>query len=38
MMLDEQVKAVVRFKRDAITGREFELVMPQSSGKTVEPG
>ncbi len=38
MMLDEQVKAVVRFKRDAITGREFELVMPQISGKTSEPG
>ena len=38
MMIDEQVKAVVRFKRDAITGREFELVMPQISGKTTEPG
>ncbi len=38
MMIDEQVKAVVRFKRDAITGREFELVMPQISGKTAEPG
>jgi len=28
MMIDEQVKAVVRFKRDAITGRDYQFVMP----------
>lgn len=28
MMIDEQVKAVIRFKRDAITARDFQFVMP----------
>lgn len=29
MMLDEQVKAVVRFKRDAITSRKWSLEIPE---------
>jgi len=36
MMIDEQVKAVVRFKRDAITGREFQFVMPNEDGHGTE--
>jgi len=38
MMIDEQVKAVTRFKRDAITGREFSIEWPSVDGADVKPG
>jgi SPP1 gp7 family putative phage head morphogenesis protein len=38
MMQDEQVKAVVKFKRDAITGRDFKIVWPEIEGDEVKPG
>ena len=40
MMLDEQVKAVVRFKRDAITARDFTFEMPnaESNGISEDEG
>jgi SPP1 gp7 family putative phage head morphogenesis protein len=34
MMLDEQVKAVVRFKRDAITARDYQFEMPNLHGES----
>ncbi len=37
-MLDEQVKAVVRFKRDAITSREIIFVMPNINSHSQAPG
>ena len=36
MRVDEQVKAVVRFKRDAITGRDFQFLMPNEDGHGTE--
>ena len=36
MLLDEQVKAVIRFKRDAITSRDIMFVMPGE--KDIKPG
>ncbi len=36
MMLDEQVKAVVRFKRDAITARDWMFEMPNSDDEQSE--
>lgn len=38
MMLDEQVKAVVRFKRDAITSRDIMFVMPEDDEAIIKPG
>jgi SPP1 gp7 family putative phage head morphogenesis protein len=32
MMVDEQVKAVIKFKRDAITARDYWFRMPNQSG------
>lgn len=37
MMVDEQVKAVMKFKRDAITSREIVFRMPNSEGKLEAP-
>ena len=36
MMIDEQVKAVVRFKRDAITGRDFKITWPETQGDVLD--
>ena len=33
MMIDEQVKAVVKFKRDAITARDFTFYIPSQESQ-----